>query len=143
MGITFSDSCCNDTYGKGSGDELFTKVAIDRRKLRLSEDRVQKLVQTFSHHYHLPICGRAELWSLFSTVKLEAVFSNTFVFIEACFCRLWVKFLQKSLTFSPPCGQCSANRICKLIGNYAIWLIFLTLYCLADVEHRKYWYVLL
>lgn len=76
MGIVFSDSVDTGEGEKkeeddGGTDGLFAKIVIDRGKLRLSSAAVQSLVETYSNHYYLPISGRAELWSLFSTVSTE------------------------------------------------------------------------
>jgi hypothetical protein len=73
MGIIFSDTIDKEVCEKkeqNAADGLFSKTIIERGKLRLSGENVQKLVETYANHYYLPISGRAELWSLFSTVSL-------------------------------------------------------------------------
>lgn len=74
MGIIFSNSIDNDDdpvkspSGAGTDGALFEKNITSRSSLRVESHVVQKLAETYSNHYYLPIAGRAELWSLVSTV---------------------------------------------------------------------------
>ena len=68
MGIIFSnsDNNENDEIKEDKGEGLYSKVSTDRSKIVMPEESVEKLVQTYSNHYYLPVSGRAEMWSLFN-----------------------------------------------------------------------------
>mmetsp|Transcript_52 Transcript_52/g.102 ORF Transcript_52/g.102 Transcript_52/m.102 type:complete len:224 (-) Transcript_52:123-794(-) len=119
MGVVFSTTSESDSnnatpaVGQESKSDLFEKTAIDRGSLLLDGPAVQKLVETYSNHYYLPIAGRAELWSLISTA-LGSSFPN----INILFATVWDMFSKD--------GLCRAQEV----------LVAFALICDADWRSR-------
>ena len=115
MGVTFSDSIDDEVNARRAqedrGGGLFEKDSINRNKLRMGKLEAKKLVEAYGHHCFLPVTGRDELWSLFSTVCTEVLIAHIVMLIL----RHWVLVLRALTLYSAQFGKYLAKMICELI----------------------------
>lgn len=124
MGVTFSDSIDDEVNARRAqedrGGGLFEKDSISRNKLRMGKLEAKKLVEAYGHHCFLPVTGRDELWSLFSTAL-----GTSFESINIVFCTAWEAFSKDDL--------CKTQEVlaCICLISEADWRTRLS--CIFDI----------